>query len=200
MSELVTVTVFETRSDAEIVRARLIASGIDALVFADNEGGLNPGFYARYGVRVVVAEENLADARHTLGIEAFAIPEALITSMIGHARAWTPNEACGLLAGTGTVVTKVYPLENADPAPDRFVMDPAAQFAAVQDAEANGWEILGTFHSHPAGPPVPSEADLAGGGDPEWLNIIVGVRDGRIEIAAYRYRNGEAEAVEIERR
>ncbi|MEN8114476.1 MAG: M67 family metallopeptidase [Actinomycetota bacterium] len=200
MSELVTVAVYETRSDAEIVRARLVAGGIDALIFADNEGGLNPGFYDRYGVRVVVVPDRVAEARAMLGIEAIALSERDVKAMIDHTRAWVPNEACGLLAGAGGVVMKIYPLDNAGPSPEGFVIDPADQFAVLQDAEANGWEILGTFHSHPAGPPIPSDVDLAGGGDPAWVNAIVGVRDGRIEVAAYRYRDGEAEVVEIERR
>ena len=59
MSDVVTVAVYPTRSDAEIVRARLVSDGIEAIVIADDEGGLNPGFYSRYGVRVVVASNDL---------------------------------------------------------------------------------------------------------------------------------------------
>ena len=46
MNDLETVAVYTTRSDAEIVRARLLSEGIEAMVIADDEGGLNPGFYA----------------------------------------------------------------------------------------------------------------------------------------------------------
>lgn len=200
MSGLITVAVYETRSDAEIVRARLVAGGIDAIVFADDEGGLNPGFYDRYGVRVAVAPDRAGEARALLGIDTIAMTERQVRSMVDHARKWAPNEACGLLVGVGGVVTRVVPLDNSDPTPTRFVIDPADQFTVSRAAERDGWEIIGVFHSHPSGPPVPSESDLQGGSDPDWVNCIVGVGDAGIEVAAYRYESGRARTIEIERR
>ena len=100
MNDLPTVAVYTTRSDAEIARARLAADGIHAIVIADDEGGLNPGFYSRYGVRVVVTAEDLPDARESLGIDIVGIPAAVLESMVDRARAAAPLEACGLVAGT----------------------------------------------------------------------------------------------------
>ena len=200
MNDLETVAVYTTRSDAEIVRARLLSEGVDAIVIADDEGGLNPGFYAHYGIRVVVAADDLARAHATLDLDVVVIPREANATMIEHARACAPNEACGLVAGHGGVVAKVYALSNMDAAPDRFTLDPAEHFAAVQDAEANGWAIAGTFHSHPSSAPIPSAADLDGGGDPGWVNLIVGVEGGGIAVRAYRYGDGGATAVEIKQR
>jgi proteasome lid subunit RPN8/RPN11 len=200
MSDLVTVAVYPTRSDAEIVRARLVSDGIEAIVIADDEGGLNPGFYSKYGVRVVVASGDLTSARESVGIEVIAIPDGALHAMVDHARAWAPNEACGLIAGVNDVVEKAYLLVNADPGTDRFTLDPEEHFVAWRDAAAHAWEILGLFHSHPTAAPIPSAADLAGGGDPAWVNLIIGVEDGRISMRAYRYADGEASPVEIERR
>ena len=197
MNDLATVAVYTTRSDAEIVRARLVSEGIEAIVIADDEGGLNPGFYSRYGVRVLVAATELAAAHAALDIEAVIIPRKAIAKMIDHARACAPNEACGLVAGLGGIVTKVYALANTDEAPDRFTLDPTEHFAAIQDAEANDWVVSGSFHSHPSSAPIPSESDLDGGGDPGWVNLIVGVEDGAIAVRAYRYGDGGATAVEI---
>ncbi len=64
--DLATVAVYETRGDAEITRALLQDAGIDALVQADDEGGLNPGFYRDYGVRVVVRPGDAVAARELL--------------------------------------------------------------------------------------------------------------------------------------
>jgi proteasome lid subunit RPN8/RPN11 len=200
MDDLATVCVYTTRSDAEIVRARLLSDGIEALVIADDEGGLNPGFYSHYGVRVVVAANDLPRARKILGLEAMIVEGGVIAEMIEHARRWAPNEACGLVAGCNGIVVRAYALSNADPGPDRFTLDPSEQFGAIQDAEARGWAIVGSFHSHPAGEPIPSRADLEGGGDPGWVNFIVGVEMGAIAVRAYRYRDGAATAIEIERR
>jgi len=200
VSDLATLTVYMTRSDAEIARARLDADGIHAIVIADNEGGLNPGFYARYGVRVVVGADDLVDARESLGLDVVTASDGTLEAMVDHARHGAPNEACGLVAGADGVVEKVYEMENTDAAPDRFTLDPAEHFAVLQKAEANGWEIVGSFHSHPMGPPIPSTTDLDGGGDPAWVNFIVGVDNGRVAVRAYRYSDGAASPVEIERR
>lgn len=200
MDDLATVAVHTTRSDAEIVRARLVSAGIACLVIADDEGGLNPGFYSSYGVRVVVGAAELSRARAVLGLEATIVENAVIAEMIEHARRWAPNEACGLVAARDGIIVGAYPLGNADPAPDRFTLDPSEQFGAIQDADGRGWVIAGSFHSHPASEPIPSNADLGGGGDPGWVNFIVGVESGAIAVRAYRYRDGAATVVEIERR
>jgi proteasome lid subunit RPN8/RPN11 len=197
MSDLATVAVYPVRSDAEIVRARLASEGVEALVIADDEGGLNPGFYARYGVRVVVAVADLAAAYEALDLDVVIVPEGAVQQMVDHAKVCAPNEACGLIASLDGVVTKVYQLANTDRAPDRFTLDPEDHFAAVSDAENHGWVISGLFHSHPSSAPIPSAVDLEGGGDPDWVNLIVGVEAGRIAVRAYRYSAGAATAVEI---
>jgi [CysO sulfur-carrier protein]-S-L-cysteine hydrolase len=200
VSDLATVVVYTTRSDAEIARARLESDGIHAVVMVDDEGGLNPGFYSRYGVRVVVGEGDLADARQSLGIAVVTVPGEALQVMVDHARHSAPNEGCGLLAGADGLVTKVYTTANAHAAPDHFTIDPAEQFRVWRDASAGGWDIVGSFHSHPAGLPIPSQADLDGGTDPAWVNLIVGIENGGIAVRAYRYVDGIASPVVIEHR
>jgi proteasome lid subunit RPN8/RPN11 len=84
-------------------------------------------------------------------------------TMLVHCRQGLPNESCGLLAGTveGEVktVTKVYLLTNIDASNEHFSMDPREQLAALKDARANGFGIIGNFHSHPESPSRPSEED-----------------------------------------
>lgn len=64
--ELATVASFSTRGEAEVARAMLAASGIEAVVRPDDEGGLNPGFYRDYGVRIVVRSSEAVEARAAL--------------------------------------------------------------------------------------------------------------------------------------
>jgi len=74
-----------------------------------------------------------------------------------------PEEACGLLAGVKTdgsrLIKKVYLLSNADKSSTHFSIDIREQLAAVKDMRANGYIMLGNFHSHPAAPAVLSEED-----------------------------------------
>ena len=83
--------------------------------------------------------------------------------MVRHARALAPIEDCGLLGGTVAdgvkTVEKVYYLTNTDHSEEHFSPDPKEQFAAVKEMRANGWQLLGNWHSHPASPSRPSEED-----------------------------------------
>ena len=84
--------------------------------------------------------------------------------MVRHARALAPIEDCGLLGGTVAdgvkTVEKVYYLTNTDHSEEHFSLDPKEQFAAVKEMRANGWQLLGNWHSHPASPSRPSEEDM----------------------------------------
>ena len=64
---LATVAVFLRRGDAEIARARLADAGLDALVQADDEGGLNLGFYRDFGIRLMVRSDDVSLATTILG-------------------------------------------------------------------------------------------------------------------------------------
>jgi len=72
-----------------------------------------------------------------------------------------PLEACGLLAGAADVVREVLPVANQIQSPARFRMDPMEQLRAFDWIESHGLELLGIFHSHPAGPDRPSTTDIA---------------------------------------
>lgn len=83
--------------------------------------------------------------------------------MLAHCEEGLPNEACGLIAGTkegeNKYIKKVYLLTNIDASNEHFSMDPKEQFAAIKDIRANGYVLLGNFHSHPESPSRPSEED-----------------------------------------
>lgn len=84
-------------------------------------------------------------------------------TILSHCIDGLPNESCGLLAGTKendvVTVTKVYLLTNVDASREHFSMDPKEQLKALKDARANGYGIVGNFHSHPESPSRPSEED-----------------------------------------
>jgi proteasome lid subunit RPN8/RPN11 len=101
------------------------------------------------------------------------MPVAAREAMEAHARFCAPEECCGLLAGESGRVRFVYPLTNIEHSPTSFTIDPTEHFRAWKHALANGWDLIGAFHSHPSGPPRPSRTDLALAGEPDWVYLIV---------------------------
>jgi len=81
--------------------------------------------------------------------------------MLDHVDRQVPLEACGLLAGKNDRVEKVILVRNQAQSPARFVMDPYEQLQAFDWIETNGLDLLGIFHSHPAGPETASMTDIA---------------------------------------
>jgi [CysO sulfur-carrier protein]-S-L-cysteine hydrolase len=84
-----------------------------------------------------------------------------IRQMIAHVDSHAPLEACGLLAGRGSNVESVLMVTNQAQSPVRYVMDPIEQLHAFEWIDSQGLDLLGIFHSHPAGPETVSPTDIA---------------------------------------
>jgi proteasome lid subunit RPN8/RPN11 len=88
------------------------------------------------------------------------VTSGVLATLLKEAAKAAPNECCGLLLGSGARIVEVRPAANIHPDPRvRFEIDPAALIAAHRAARAGGREVLGYYHSHPAGHPVPSATD-----------------------------------------
>lgn len=94
-----------------------------------------------------------------------------------HAQACLPEEACGLLGGRGLTAWRAVPVENAEHSPIRYRMEPQAQIEAMLGLEQAGEELVGIFHSHPAGPAGLSDTDIAEARYPECVYLVLS-RDG----------------------
>lgn len=194
-----TVRVYPVRSDADIAVARLAADGIEASVHQDDEGGLNPGFFKRYGVRVEVSVEDLEDAFESLGIERIHVPGQIADAMFRHAGWALPNEACGLIAvdDDGRLAFAMC-LTNVDLSPRRFTVDPTEHFGAIRFCESIGLRIGAVFHSHVKTEAVPSATDVEADLDEDWLHFIVGPVVGqRPLLRAFRITRGEVEEASV---
>jgi len=84
-----------------------------------------------------------------------------LQKMIAHVNSHVPFEACGLLAGRNSKVESVLEVTNQAQSEVRFVMDPIEQLNAFEWIESNGLDLIGIFHSHPAGPETVSPTDIA---------------------------------------
>lgn len=89
------------------------------------------------------------------------IGKAHLQEMLAYVQRHVPLEACGLLAGKNGRVAEVIFIRNQAQSPVRFVMDPYEQLKAFDQIESDGLDLLGIFHSHPAGPEGASTTDIA---------------------------------------
>jgi proteasome lid subunit RPN8/RPN11 len=88
-----------------------------------------------------------------------------------------PRECCGLLLGREGRIEAAQTSANVHPEPLRhFEIDPAALIAAHRAARAGGPELIGYFHSHPAGHPRPSAVDCehSSGDGRAWAIVAAG--------------------------
>jgi proteasome lid subunit RPN8/RPN11 len=71
-----------------------------------------------------------------------------------------PDEACGLLFGSGAMIDDWQEARNVAERRDvEFEIDPATLFAALRAERAGGRKLIGYWHSHPSGSVEPSQRD-----------------------------------------
>jgi proteasome lid subunit RPN8/RPN11 len=102
------------------------------------------------------------------------IASALVRSVTDHARLTYPDEACGLLFGSAERVTRIQRVGNVAPDPrNSFEIDPAELLRAQREGRGQGDLLLGWYHSHPGGSPLPSARDARAAHEPGRLWMIV---------------------------
>lgn len=116
--------------------------------------------------------------------------------MLHYVHRHIPLEACGLLAGTDNQVEKVIGVRNQAQSPVRFVMDPYEQLKAFDWIESNGLDLLGIFHSHPAGPETASATDIVEAAY-EVIHLIWSRMEDRWQARGFWIENGEASEVTL---
>ena len=75
----------------------------------------------------------------------------------------SPYEACGVLVGmiegAAAVVEKAVPITNSNRTTQSFELEPKEFYNSWNNAEKNGQEIVGVYHTHPSSSAVPSQWD-----------------------------------------
>jgi proteasome lid subunit RPN8/RPN11/TusA-related sulfurtransferase len=114
-------------------------------------------------------------------------------TMVEHCKSVYPNEGCGILVGEregeSWFIHRSVPVpnRNEERSRDRFEISPKDYLRVEKEANQEGLEVVGFFHSHPDVPPFPSltDAQFAWEG---FVNIIVGVFNGqRVRVRAHIY-------------
>jgi proteasome lid subunit RPN8/RPN11 len=107
------------------------------------------------------------------------------------------DEICGVLAGEygdgESRVTDIYAAENvADEPRIRYAIDPEALLDLIDRIEARGMDVVGFYHSHPSGPPVPSETDTERATWTDYSYVVCAL-DGYPFVGSWRWRGDEFE-------
>lgn len=126
------------------------------------------------------------------------IPADLRAQMLAHLQDRLPEEGCGLLGGTPGEARVVIPVENELHSPVRFRMRAMDQLRAFQQLENSGLELVGIFHSHPAGPEAPSATDVAEFYYPGVIAVICARAGGGWAVRAFSIEAGAVREIPIE--
>jgi proteasome lid subunit RPN8/RPN11 len=124
---------------------------------------------------------------------SLTVTSGVVAKLLAEAARAAPAECCGVLLGHGRI-DAARPAANVASDPlHRFEIDPRALIAAHRAARAGGPPVLGYYHSHPTGHPVPSATDCehAAGEGSIWAIVAGGDvafwRDGASGFEALSY-------------
>ena len=129
----------------------------------------------------------------------------LSESLIAEARKAGPEEACGILVGRReprrSLVVRTVSCQNVAPEGTRrrrFEIDPRRLIEQERALRGSGEQVVGFYHSHPAGDPVPSRVDrtyMALWPDMVWVIVGAGAAEDRSRVRAWNFRAEREEAL-----
>jgi proteasome lid subunit RPN8/RPN11 len=127
------------------------------------------------------------------------LPRALYRALVEEARRSLPNECCGLLAGRGREVTRLFPAANALASPTAYEIRPRELFAIFREMRAAKLELVGIYHSHPTGDNAPSARDREQAYYPDAAYVIVSpTPDAPRPVRSFRLLGDDWEECEVE--
>ncbi len=120
------------------------------------------------------------------------LPRDIQIALTTHARRNTPQEVVGVLGGHRTsdhsIVQRHYPAENAADNPDtKYEIAPADAWSLFSTIDDTGQDIVGFYHSHPHGPPAPSDIDRHDAAWPGFSYVIVSLAGSNPTVASWRW-------------
>lgn len=150
----------------------------------------------------MVAERADASASDHPGPTGVELSADLVQSIVDHARAEEPNEACGLIIGNGPAADggralRWEPTRNKAASPFRYEIDPTDLLRlalATDDAGEVFWAIV---HSHVRSPARPSPTDIGLALYPDALYVLVSLANAEPDVRAWRILDGGVHEVEI---
>ncbi len=137
------------------------------------------------------------------------LPRALTEAIVAQASAEYPNEACGIVIGSGPaaeggVALRYVACRNVAASPYRYTIDSQEALRLSIEADDAGEEFWAIVHSHVRSPAVPSPTDIGLAFWPDALYLLVSLADdeagpdGARSLRAWRIRDGASFEVTIE--
>jgi proteasome lid subunit RPN8/RPN11 len=130
-------------------------------------------------------------------MHSLTLSKEQLQKMIAYVDSHAPLEACGLLAGLNSKVESVLEVTNQAQSAARFAMNPIEQLKAFEWIESNGLDLIGIFHSHPAGPETVSPTDIADASY-EVVHVILARVDGLWRARGFWIENGAFSKVDLQ--
>jgi proteasome lid subunit RPN8/RPN11 len=122
----------------------------------------------------------------------------IVEEMLRIARSEPRMECCGLLAGVGRIITKIFPAKNALASPTAYDVAPQELFQLFRRIREEELEHLGIYHSHPASENVPSPRDIELAAYPNEAYFIISLLPAAPRpVRAFSIRDGRVQELEI---
>jgi proteasome lid subunit RPN8/RPN11 len=124
----------------------------------------------------------------------------VLGQLLEHARRQANRECCGLLAGSGGVITQAFPASNVAKDPKRnYEIAPVEIVRLLREFRQRKLRFLGIYHSHPNSENVPSPRDIELAYYSEATYFIVSPRPYEANpIRAFSIRDGRVEELDIQ--
>jgi proteasome lid subunit RPN8/RPN11 len=127
------------------------------------------------------------------------IPRKLANQLLHLAQLSPDLEVCGLVSSQNGVPCHCYPVANVAEQPaQRFLLDAAAQIAAIKAMRDCGEELFAIYHSHPTAPAIPSSTDLELAAYPDALYLIISLNTkGILEMRGFHINQQTAREIPL---
>lgn len=125
------------------------------------------------------------------------IPQQIFHEMIDHCRKGFPYEACGILAGEGNMVSKLYAMTNIEKSPVSYLLDSKEQFNVMKDMRAHNVSMVAIFHSHPSSAAYPSLTDVNLAFYEDAVYVIVSLVERTPVVKGFSIRERRIEEVKV---
>lgn len=126
------------------------------------------------------------------------LPRSMREEIIAHARAESPRECCGVIAGQEGQLIQLFRLTNVAPGNTRYEVAPEELYRLERDFMEKGWEVAVIYHSHPATRAYPSETDVNLAFWPDAVYLICSLADPEApDVRAFRIVDGQISEVTI---